>query len=230
MFKSFDSRKLGIVSISAVAVILLVLYLYAMFLPGLWFGDAFLYKQKDGSFAGSDYYADYKMTISQKGTESNITFAVNDIKKEYKVINNSLQDIKIFEDSSLIFEGNAIKMGDRFVLSSNDGDLQIDVSVSVGGEAPSTSEMFPSKGVLYSWATENSLDRRGNFYIFFLMLILGGVLALDTAFPDLFFTLKYSLAVYGGEPSDWYRAGQRFGRWLMGAGILVLAIMSFALH
>ena len=64
-------KKPCIIGGIVLSVVLLALYLRAMFLPGLWHGDAFLYKQDDGSFAGSDIYAEYKMNIkpSDYGTD-----------------------------------------------------------------------------------------------------------------------------------------------------------------
>ena len=68
-------RNLIISGISGAVVF--AAYLYAMLLPGLWYGDTFLYEQKDGSFAGSDYYAGYHMKRSTEGESTDISFSVN---------------------------------------------------------------------------------------------------------------------------------------------------------
>ena len=57
-----------------ITVILFIVYLWAMFIPGLWHGDAVLYKQDDGTFAGSDIYAEYNMTVNLPITEQILTF------------------------------------------------------------------------------------------------------------------------------------------------------------
>ena len=77
-------KKLCIIVGVILAVLLLALYLYAAFLPGVWHRDAFLYLQKDGSFTGSDLYAEYKMSIDAKENGAEIDFSVNDITKNYK--------------------------------------------------------------------------------------------------------------------------------------------------
>ena len=57
---------LGIV----LAVVIFAIYLRAMFLPGLWHIDAFLYRQDDGSFVGADSYAKYQMTVKPADYET----------------------------------------------------------------------------------------------------------------------------------------------------------------
>ena len=56
-----------------------------MFIPGLWHGDAFLYKQGDGTFSGLDIYAEYNMTVKPADYGTDIDFSVNGNTKHYQI-------------------------------------------------------------------------------------------------------------------------------------------------
>ena len=64
-----------------------------------------------------------------------------------------------------------------------------------------------------------------------LLILLGAaILFIDIKFPDLFWILEHRLEVDGGEPSDWYRSGQKFGRVMLVGGIIVCMILTFTIH
>lgn len=44
-------------------VILLCVYIYILFLPGVWYEDTFLYEKKAHQFVGSSFQTIYKMEI-----------------------------------------------------------------------------------------------------------------------------------------------------------------------
>ncbi|MBP3361324.1 MAG: hypothetical protein J6N52_10750 [Clostridia bacterium] len=203
-------------------------YIYAMLLPGLWYGDAFLYRQKDGSFAGSDYYADYLMKMSTEAEDTEILFSVNNKENKY-IINDNVQDeVKIYKNNELIFSGQSVQLGDEYMLRDSSGDMDFDISVRAGNEPPKESELYPSNNQLYKW-TLGKKEFRGNFYMLFLIIIFAAFLFLDIRFPMLFYYIRHGLYVDGGEPSDWYRFGQKTGRFVLGAGIIVCMILSFTL-
>jgi len=227
MEKIWDRHKKGcIVILTLLLVILFGIYLRAMLLTGVWHSDAFLYRQNDGSFEGSDMYGVYRMNIEKVSGGAEIDFSVNDTKKHYKITDNS-SIVKIFENNALVFEGRARDMGGVIMLEDKSGEFQDIITVRVGGVTPSVEELFPTYTRLYSLAIAEKYDVRGNFTMFFLMLLAALFLFLDLRFPNLFWILEHRMEVDGGEPSDWYRFGQSIGRIILAVGILVLVIMSF---
>lgn len=215
------------------AVVLLFIYLRALFLPGLWHGDAFLYRQEDGSFKGSDFYAVYTMTIKPAVHGADIDFTVNDTLKHYQIRydeNDINQYVEVFEDGSLICKGRAFGAENNwFVIDEETGTSDI-IHVRVNHEQPTEEELFPNSSRLYNWTVSDKLDTRGNPIMIFFILLLGGFLFIDIKFPDFFWLLKYGLHVDGGEPSDWYRFGQKAGYIVASIGILVCVVMTFTLH
>ena len=98
------------------AVVLFVIYLRALFLPGLWHGDAFLHKQEDGSFKGLDYYAQYDMTIKPTDYGTDIDFTVNNKVNHYQIKydeNDMNRKVEVLENGIVICKGKAIGEEDK---------------------------------------------------------------------------------------------------------------------
>ncbi len=121
-------------------------------------------------------------------------------------------------------------MDNYAVLVDDNGSTANEITVTAGNEPPSTEELFPTLGMLYSWADGETADTRGNPWLALLILLAAALLALDIIFPDLFFLLRHRLEVDGGEPSAWYREMQIFGRYACAVIIVVLLICSFTTH
>lgn len=224
-------KKLCIIAGVILAVLLLALYLYAAFLPGVWHRDAFLYLQKDGSFTGSDLYAEYKMSIDAKENGAEIDFSVNDITKNYKIDYN-LNDMsaQISENDTVVFEGTAVSMGDSYILMDNNNEHLNMVTVIVGGVTPKTEELFPNYTRIFNLAVDNKYDVRGNLMMLFLILLFAAVLFVDIKFPNFFWILEHRMDVDGGEPSDWYRFGQGVSRVILTVGIVICIILTFTMR
>lgn len=227
------NKKLCIITGIALAVVLLILYLYAMFIPGLWYGDAFLYKQEDGIFAGSDIYADYTMNIKPADYGTDIDFSINDKTNHYQVKydkDDLNRNVEILENGKVICKGQAIgNENNWFVIDDEMGSSDM-ISVRVGNEIPTEEELFPNYSRLYNWAVSDKTDTRGEPLMLFVIAFLAIILFLDIKFPMLFWILEHKLEVDGGEPSDWYLFGQKVGRVVMSIGILVCVILTFTIH
>ncbi len=216
-----------------ITVILFIVYLWAMFIPGLWHGDAFLYKQDDGTFSGSDIYAEYNMTVKPADYGTDIEFSVNSNTKHYQVKydkNDLYRNVEISENGNIICKGHALGIdGDYIVIDDEPGSSDM-INVRVGNEKPTEEELFPGYTKLYNWAVADKHDTRGQPYMLWLILLLGVILFLDIRFPNLFWILEHRLDVDGGEPSDWYLFGQKVGRVVLAIGILVCMVVTFTIR
>lgn len=210
---------------------LLAAYLRALFLPGMWHGDAFLYRQKDGSFVGTDIYTDYKMTVSRYDNGAEIDFSVNDKTNHYEIkYDNDLnRNVEVLENGTVIFKGKAIGNKNNYILIDNEKGTT-DVTIRVGNVPPTLEELFPGYTRLYNWAVSDKTDTRGNPYMLLLILLFAAILFVDIKFPNFFWILEHRLDVDGGEPSAWYRFGQGVGRVVLSIGILVLIVLTFTIH
>ncbi|MBO5019914.1 MAG: hypothetical protein J6D52_04535 [Clostridia bacterium] len=215
------------------AVVLLAVYLRAMFLPGLWYGDAFMYKQDDGSFAGSDIYAEYKMNINPADYGTDIDFSVNNKTNHYQIKydkNDPYRNVEVLENGTVICKGKALGAeGNYFVFDDESGSAD-EISIRVGNEAPTEEELYPGYTRLYNWSVNEDYDTRGNPGMLILIVLFALILFLDIKFPMLFWILEHRLEVDGGEPSDWYLFGQKVGRVVLSIGILVCVILTFTIH
>lgn len=234
MLKWIDRHKkqCNIIFIIIVAI-LTVLYFRALFLPGMWHRDAFLYKQADGSFAGSDFYGDYKMIIKDAEFGTDIEFSVNGKTNYYQVLFEEYdfeRKVEVLENGKTICKGKAMELGDNYVVFDDETGTSDIINVQVGDEIPSEEELYPTYTRLYNWSVSDKTDIRGNLYMVFLILIFGGILFVDIKFPNLFWLLRHGLDVDGGEPSDWYRFGQKIERTVFSAGILICIVLTFTTH
>lgn len=229
----FEKHKKAYVISGAVLFFLLAaLYLYAMFLPGFWYRDAFLYQKNDGSFQGSDWCGDYQMKIAPTDNGAAISFSVNEMTKQY-VITGSFDDdnIQVFENGVPVFKGYAASIGDSsYLLIDEEGYADDVIDITVGNTIPNTEELFPNYSQLFNWAVSTDYNTRGNLSMILFLLITCVILALDIAFPDLFFLLEHQFDVVSGEPSDWYRLMQKISRVLLAFGILLCIFLGFTTH
>ena len=212
-----------------IAVCLFIVYLLAIFKPGLWYGDAFLYQNDDGTFAGSDIYADYKMKITPKDYGTDIDFSINDKEFYYQLKYGDDTRVQVVKDGETMFDGNAFPSGDEWILIDESEDL-VDVVVKRYGNTPTEEELLPNRTMLYNWAMAEDLDTRGEPAMILIVLLIGGILFLDVKFPTLFWFLEHGLDTVGGEPSGWYYFGQKVGRIALVAGIVVCVIITFTMH
>ena len=237
MMQFFTEHKRKVAIIAAI-VLLFFVYLHFFSLRGVWHGDTFLYLQKDGSFRGSDVFADYEMHIVQEeGFNTKIDFKVNDTLKSYKlsyspIANSSYWNLEIFENGTSIFKGKTIS-NDPVMLMDENEKLDIHFSVSTTSdffETPTTEELFPTNAKLANWTFGGIPEVRGNLIMLILIFIFALFLTLDLAFPLLFFYLEHGLDVTGGEPSDYFLVGQKVGRFFLVIAILVCVVLSFTTH
>ncbi|MBE6916202.1 MAG: hypothetical protein E7471_06200 [Ruminococcaceae bacterium] len=193
------------------AVVLVAVYLVAFFKPGVWHRNAFLYREADGVYSGTDEFAEYRLQV--QGDE--LSFTVNDITRRYTV--KTVGDaVTIREEETVLFSGKVLPFGDTYMLENENGELEIPITIIAGGVSPEESELFPNVNQLYEWAVVREDSVRGDFGALAVLLISALFLALDLIFPNLFFYLSHGLAVDGGEPSAFYRFGQTVSRILLG--------------
>lgn len=194
-----------------IAVALIAVYLVAFFKPGVWHRNTFLYREADGVYSGTDEFATYRLQV--QGDE--LSFAVNDTTREYEV-ETAGDALTIREGETVLFSGKVLPFGDTYMLENEDGELEIPITIIAGGVTPEESELFPNVNQLYEWAIVQEESVRGDFGALAVLLISALVLILDLIFPNLFFYLSHGLAVDGGEPSGFYRFGQKVSRILLG--------------
>lgn len=227
-------KKLCAVLAAVIIAVLGLLYIRAVFLPGIWHGDAFLYQGDDGSFRGSDVYGEYVMNVRREETTADISFSVNGEEKIYHIeripSSEYVDNVLMYEGDELIFDGIAENMGGPVILKDRDGELVDFVKVTAGGVTPKIEELYPDRSKLYRLAVSSDTDRRGNPVMILYIVITLLALIVDIVWEDFFFMLRHGIHVDGGSPSDHYRFMQKTGRVIGVIGIFVFVIMTFTTH
>ena len=220
--KWMPRRKKSLLAAGAVlAALLLALYFRALFRPGYWYDGIFLARKQAELFTGQDYRAVCSLQMKKNEDEAALSFTLNGETRNYRVLFGSDGfSTQIYENGTLAFSGQASPMGDWYLLTDTSGNFDMDdiAQIHVGPQEPPPE--FPSLNQLYTWAVSKRCETFGTPLFLLPVLLLAVCLAVDLRFPNFFFLLEHGLAVDGGEPSDWYRAGQKFGR-----VVLVLAML-----
>lgn len=224
-------RKLLYIFGGIAAAAALIIYLVLMFQRGVWYDNYFLRKTNENEYCGR--VDGITMTLTRTSSEDGIhlDFTRGNKSLHYIIYNDAdapeNNSLKIYENNELIFTGYYQKMQDWYLIFDSSGEYE-NLSVTVTGITDSyyydTYELQPSKNELVFLALDPEFETfRGSFAVMPFILILAGILALDIAFPRLFFYLKHMLAVENPEPSYFYYFMQKIGRVILLLVIIVMA-------
>lgn len=238
MREFYDShKKLCITCGIIISVLIFAVYLYALFLPGYWYRDVFLYKQK-APFEGIELYSghdainsvDYEMTMAKDGMKTYIAFTVGETEREYEVNSDNSKSynpaVEIYENGELVFKGTSLS---GMLLDENDIPyFETPVMNYYTGDTLSEEELLPTYGWLYSVSQEKNAIR-GNILFLPAIIIVAAVVVFDMMHPDVFWQMRNCLDVEGGRPSDYFRFMQKLS-WKISPFIIIsLMIASFVI-
>lgn len=229
-------KKQCIIAIVALAAVLIPLYLYFMFQTGIWYQDAFLVEQRDGSFQGKKDGIHYVLHITPTQNGAQIDFSVNGQSRQYEVVKTELDGTRgaqFYENGTPVFEGRVLTSNARthdYMIATEDFDIVDGLDFHIRGDAePEPVEYFPGYGTQYGWTVmrlEESYETRGEPLMLLPALIVAFFLWVDILYPDLFFELRYRRYVEGDcEPSEYYRFWQVIGRVISAIAIVIFLWM-----
>mgnify|MGYP000937526890 FL=1 len=229
-------KKQCIIAIVALAAVLIPLYLYFMFQTGIWYQDAFLAEQRDGSFQGKKDGIHYVLHITPTQNGAQIDFSVNGQNRQYEVVKTELDGTpgaQFYENGTPVFEGRVLTSNARthdYMIATEDFDIVDGLDFRIRGDAePEPVEYFPGYGTQYGWTVmrlEESYDTRGEPLMLLPALIVAFFLWVDILYPDLFFTLRHGRYVDGDcEPSEYYRFWQVIGRVILAIATIIFLWM-----
>lgn len=229
-------KKQCIITIVALAAVLIPLYLYFMFQTGIWYQDAFLAEQRDGSFQGKKDGIHYVLHITPTQNGAQIDFSVNGQSRQYEVVKTELDGTpgaQFYENGTPVFEGRVLTSNagtHDYMIATEDFDIVDGLDFRIRGDTePEPVEYFPGYGTQYGWTVmglEESYDTRGEPLMLLPALIVAFFLWVDILYPDLFFTLRHGRYVDGDcEPSEYYRFWQVIGRVVLAIAIIIFLWM-----
>lgn len=229
-------KKQCIIAIVALAAVLIPLYLYFMFQTGIWYQDAFLAEQRDGSFQGKKDGIHYVLHITPTQNGAQIDFSVNGQNRQYEVVKTELDGTpgaQFYENGTPVFEGRVLTSNARthdYMIATEDFDIVDGLDFRIRGDTePEPVEYFPGYGTQYGWTVmrlEESYDTRGEPLMLLPALIVAFFLWVDIRYPDLFFTLRHGRYVDGDcKPSEYYRFWQVIGRVVLAIAIIIFLWM-----
>lgn len=229
-------KKQCIIAIVALAAVLIPLYLYFMFQTGIWYQDAFLAEQRDGSFQGKKDGIHYVLHITPTQNGAQIDFSVNGQNRQYEVVKTELDGTpgaQFYENGTPVFEGRVLTSNagtHDYMIATEDFDIVDGLDFRIRGDTePEPVEYFPGYGTQYGWTVmrlEESYDTRGEPLMLLPALIVAFFLWVDILYPDLFFTLRHGRYVDGDcEPSEYYRFWQVIGRVVLAIAIIIFLWM-----
>ena len=192
-------------------IILLIAYLYIFFLPGVWYGNTFLYQRSNGTFIGSDIHHNYELQSTQTEKGMDFSFTVDGTTAQYQVIHNEENPhLQIYQNNHLVFEGHAVFDGYRYMLSDdNNNILELDT--------PEREDGYPTYTQLLNWSLITAYAIRGNMTLLYILITVSVLLGLSYILPKFLHSAAYQRI-------------QKTVRLILWAAILILIPLSFIIH
>ncbi len=213
------NKKKFMIPMGILLLALIISYVYIFFLPGVWHGNAFLYKKSDGTFAGSDLQHKYVMQRIPTEVGTDFFFTVDGKTEQYRFCYNAEAPIlHIYKDGMITFEGNVVYNGSGYMLKDADQNL---LEIGVSGVILITEEAFPTYTKLLNWSlSSEEYDIRGNIVIFYILIAAVVCLCLSYLLPRL---------LQASPHSGFAHRAKRLRPILWGATV-ILAVLSLIIH
>lgn len=228
-------HKIPCILAAIASVLVFVIYIFALFLPGYWYRDAFLFKkpapfENMSVFSGHDPInsVDYEMTMAKDGIKTYIAFTINETERGYEIVSDNSEShypkVEIYENGKIVFTGTYR----QYLFDENEEPFVETplINYYVPGSL-TEEELFPSYNWLYDVSQSVKTEKRGNPVWLLFIAVFAGVMAIDMIYPDLYWELHHRIAVEGGQPSDFYRMMQKIGWILTPITIIIMMIASF---
>ena len=124
-----------------------------------------------------------------------------------------VEHIRITRNGQLLFEGGYTAEHDMgwYDLEGNWDPFTMSVSYSSTAGDDYWEHYETDRGTILSFARGPQLVSRGSWELYFAMLLLSALLALDAAYPLALFRCQHMCDVKDPEPSDFYLGMQRAG-------------------
>ena len=208
------------------------IYLIFFFQKGISFDGNFYRTEKAESsfsfegFSGNDTF---HILVEKPNSETcHVVYTVNDELKEYKLEISDGEEVTIYSDNLVYYEGYLEKsiFDDSVYLKDKNGEYDSSWFIYISTNMGAPEDLNARQLVNLYLAEEVNRGSCGHPELVFVVVILFIVWLLDIWFPDLFFSLKYYAAVRDPEPSEWYRITQKVGWIIVPFAAIVLLIVS----
>lgn len=234
-------QNIVLVVLAAMVVIFGVLTGVVYGQKGVQFRETLLQVAESGNtivYSGEVEYEDMEVTVTRSSdTLTEITFIVGDLVHDVCTVETGLpsirtehgkelEGIRITRNGEVVFEGGN-DSGDEFGWYDQDGNWEPFIDIEVGTGRGYWVDNDISLGTIVYFARGPELTHRGSWGLYFLMVLLTGLLALDVLFPTALFYINHACDVRDPEPSDFYIAMQKvswviYPCFLLGGYIYVL--------
>ncbi len=160
-----NRRRQILTAACVLGLVVIAVYIWLIFSPGVRYRGVFLSPQEDGSYAGSSLEYAYRLAVAPGSGETSIDFTVNGETRTYRVVrtpreNGSGEEVSIYRDGEFAARTDAWP---------NAGAYSLDVYAIDGYVLETFSEgSFPTFSQLYEWSAAFQTDTRG--YPVFLLL------------------------------------------------------------
>lgn len=220
-------QKLVLVILAAMAVLFAVLTAVSRSQKGAYFEETLLRPSCPAEnvtvYAGKAHGTPVEITVTRESdTRAAVEFLIEGVLDDVCVVDYPLAPIRteggytvdgvrITKNGKLLFEGG---YGAAEIYGWYDLDGAFDSSgfITVRGSTNDPWHGFEvDKHHAMGFALGPKLEARGSWGMYFLLLFLTLLLALDAAFPMSLFYLRHCCDVRDPEPSDFYLACQKIG-------------------
>lgn len=238
IWKNPTYKKIILTLLTFIAIPLSILY-FSLFTQDIYSYRLQTYEKK-ATTTGFQYTSqDSDSTITIDRTKSTIYFDLYKgseyhITAEYEVsigeseLNRNNFPLLIFHEGEALFDGFFIQTGSNYYLEDNSGESYFP---SIVIQTSQSDTAFDFDISLYSIVAlfQGESHMRGDIQFLFLAILLFFLAFIDIKCPDLFFTLRHFMEVENAQPTDFYRATQKFVNYIL-VPTLIFACLLCAIY
>lgn len=221
-------QKIVLLILAAMAVLFAVLTAVSRSQKGAYFEETLLRPSYPAGnvtvYAGKAHGTPVEITVTREsGTRAAVEFLIEGVLDDVCVVDYPLapirtedgytaDGIRITKNGALLFEGG-YSPEDTYGWYTPEGahDMDSFITVRAGSTSNPWNGFEVDKNAALRFALGPELESRGSWGMYFLLLFLTLLAALDAAFPMSLFYLQHCCDVRDPEPSDFYLACQKIG-------------------
>lgn len=218
-------QKIILLLLAAMAVLFAVLTAVIRLEQGAYFEEALLRPssptQNVTVYTGKAHGTQVAITVTRESdTRATVEFLIEGVLDDVCVVDyplapirterwTTVDGVRITKNGKLLFQGG-YGSGDTYGWYRTDGTWDGTGSITVrGGTNDPWYDFEVDRSMALRFARGPALESRGSWGMYFLLLFLTLLLALDVAFPMSLFYLQHCCDVLDPEPTDFYLASQK---------------------
>lgn len=233
-WKELSVERKRILTGTAVAVLLLLAYVWAAMQPGMWYHDRFLARVEENRWQGKVLGERLTVTKMQTGKGAQLLLQCPSGQTLFE-LEGDRENLTLYRDGEEIFSG--YYSGSFLWTGDGDVDVNIPISFTSNGETyirgddgvlEQVTPLSMNNVTAVSWMLDQKEGTRGQPLAALAAAVLLAVLFVELWWPEAVFRWNVGRYVEGDvEPSEWYAFNRAVGMVVLAGAAALLLVLGF---